>query len=103
MKLAFDEQEMMIHCLGWETATNLALALHDAQCDLNAGKIKRWRPLFFCLIDCSFNLTLRKYDMEKKTCKKFRLLKRLAEDELCVAEVMDLTFSNGTVDFVTLR
>ena len=48
-------------------------------------------------------LALRKYDMEKKTCKKLRLLKRLAEDELCVAEVMDLTFSNGTVDFVTLR
>ena len=48
-------------------------------------------------------LTSRKYDTEKKTCKKFRLLKRLAEDELCVAEVMDLTFSNGTVDFVTLR
>ena len=45
VKLAFDEQEMMVHCLGWETATNLALALHDAQCDLNAGKIKRWRPL----------------------------------------------------------
>ena len=45
----------------------------------------------------------RKYDLEKETCKKFRLLKRLLEDEMCVANVMDLTFPNGTVDFVTLR
>ena len=45
----------------------------------------------------------RKYDLEKETCKKFRLLKRLLEDEMCVADVMDLTFPNGTVDFVTLR
>ena len=40
--------------------------------------------------------------MEEKTCKKFRLLKRLVDDELCVADVMDLTFPNGTVDLVTL-
>ena len=44
----------------------------------------------------------RKYDIEEKTCKKFRLLKRLVDDELCVADVMDLTFPNGTVDLVTL-
>ena len=37
-----------------------------------------------------------------ETCKKFRMLNRLVEDEMCVAEVMDLTFPNGTVDFVTL-
>ena len=41
--------------------------------------------------------------MEENACKKFRLLNRLIEDELCVAEVMDLTFPNGTVDFDTLR
>ena len=43
------------------------------------------------------------FDEEENPCKKVRLLARFLEDEVCVADVWQLTFPNGTVDFDTFR